>query len=624
VAFNSDGLLKAFATCSRGAEYCVYPQGQPFAAAERVDLYLKQGVSPPQDWRAEILAGSTLYEHEEKVAAAFMPQVGNGYVASVVGSSSMFVAGLYNGACGTSHKAGLPSPVAGITISNRANGSAIHAALDTRRGIFVRRYTVAGSAGSVVEQRILAHRTHPHVMVTEFELIGAGGGGSSVELALETRYTLQLHPNATKWSGDIDAQSSSRWGDNVLVNQGGVALTNDDGGSPRVAIVADYVPPSATLGSVGDVLRFMAITIATIGLHDQPTINVTEAAMAEYTALKREYSGANEAKLVAEHATAWAALTKPRIEVGGAESNYYAWKVQTQFWSSYYSLLSSIRADWSYGGLTPGGLATNMYRGMVISPDEEVYMEGALLPYHPELALSAAEYRIDGVSAAKRNANAFGYDGVQFPCNSAARGYPFGCCAGHGTGTQCLSHHVTPTVVFSIQQIYRSTGNATWLKEVAWPTVHGVGQWILSRVVPHASDKSIFSFRGVEPIDQWCDPASGCLETGVDDDPTTNAMSVTALRFAVEVALIVGWSNASEIARFQTVADGLVLRYNASLGVHMLGSHVIAADKPHTYSCPEDVGYLSYPLGPSLNISAEQRRRDLMYWQRYTCLENPG
>lgn len=81
-------------------------------------------------------------------------------------------------------------------------------------------------------------------------------------------------------------------------------------------------------------------------------------------------------------------------------------------------------------------------------------MEGALLPYHPELALSTAEYRIDGVSAAKRNANAFGYDGVQFPCNSAARGYPFGCCAGHGTGTQCLSHHVTPTVVFSIQQIY--------------------------------------------------------------------------------------------------------------------------------------------------------------------------
>jgi hypothetical protein len=56
---------------------------------------------------------------------------------------------------------------------------------------------------------------------------------------------------------------------------------------------------------------------------------------------------------------------------------------------------------------------------MVISPDEEVYMEGALLPYHPELALSAAEYRIDGVSAAKRNANAFGYS-CTMECNFLA------------------------------------------------------------------------------------------------------------------------------------------------------------------------------------------------------------
>ena len=288
---------------------------------------------------------------------------------------------------------------------------------------------------------------------------------------------------------------------------------------------------------------------------------------------------------------------------------------------------SSHSEGWSYSGLTPGGLATDMYNGMVISPDEEIYMEGALLPFHPELAISAVQYRIDGGSAAKYNAKLFGHDGMQFPCNSAAKGFPHGCCGGKGTGTQCLSHHVTPTVVFSIQQAYRAIGNATWLREVAWPVVHGVSQWIVSRVTPHlpvSGEKLRFSLRGVEPIDQWCNPASGCLSSGVDDDPFTNAVAATALRFAIETAGLVGWGNRSEVTQWQAVADGLIIRYNTSLGVHTMGPGVVAAGAPHTFSCPEDVGYLSYPLGPSLNISAELRRRDLQYWQAYTCLENPG
>jgi hypothetical protein len=638
-AFNTDGLLKAFASCSWGSEYCVYPQGQPFPAADRLDLYVKQGVPPPQEWRAEIIAGSTLYGHEETVNAAFMPQVGNGYVATVVASSAMYVSGVYFGACGPSHKARLPSPIAGISLTNRPYGFGahemmwppIHTALDTRRGMFVRRYAVGvGADGGIVEQRILAHRTRPHLMLTEFELInGSGSSGSgSVELELQTRYQLQQDPGG-RWSADVDAVSNSRSAQ-VLVNTGVVATENDDGIRPQVAIVADYIPASATLGKVGDVLRFMAVTVSSVGLagSGSSSSNVTEVAMAEYTALKREYSRQpRHPMLVDEHVAAWAKLTRPRVEVGGAGGDYYAWKVQTQFWSSYYSLLSSIRDGWSYSGLTPGGLATDMYNGMVISPDEEIYMEGALLPFHPELAISAVQYRIDGGSAAKYNAKLFGHDGMQFPCNSAAKGFPHGCCEGKGTGTQCLSHHVTPTVVFSIQQAYRAIGNATWLREVAWPIVHGVSQWIVSRVTPHppvSGEKLKFSLRGVEPIDQWCNPAIGCLSSGVDDDPFTNAVAATALRFAIETAGLVGWSNRSEVTQWQTVADGLIIRYNTSLGVHTMGPGVVAADEPHTFSCPEDVGYLSYPLGPSLNISAELRRRDLQYWQAYTCLENPG
>ena len=42
--------------------------------------------------------------------------------------------------------------------------------------------------------------------------------------------------------------------------------------------------------------------------------------------------------------------------------------------------------------------------------------------------------------------------------------------------------------------------------------------------------------------------------------------------------------------------------------------------------CPEDVMYLSYPLGPALNISTEVTARDLDAWvgSGMTCLENGG
>ena len=133
LAFNSDGFLKARANCGWGPKYCVYPEGQPFPPAERVDLYIKQGDPPPMEWRDEVAAGSLLYAQPEPNICQ-MPEVGNGYVASVVGFASTHVAGLFYGSCGSTHKARLPSPIAGITIGN-ADTNRTQASLDTRRGI---------------------------------------------------------------------------------------------------------------------------------------------------------------------------------------------------------------------------------------------------------------------------------------------------------------------------------------------------------------------------------------------------------------------------------------------------------------------------------------------------------
>ena len=206
-----------------------------------------------------------------------------------------------------------------------------------------------------------------------------------------------------------------------------------------------------------------------------------------------------------------------------------------------------------------------------------------------------------------------------------------GCCDGKGGFEDCIEQHITPDVVFFFQQIYRATGSQEWLKTKAWPVIEGVAQWIVSRVTKHSASDAAYHLNGVMPIDEWCNQASGCASPGVDDDPQMNGVTIAALRFAIEAASIVGSTDSARIAQWQSIADGLVLLYNESLagGVHTMpvgknGVSVIQA--PHATSCPEDINYLSYPMGPSLNISAELTRRDMQYWSdgTKTCLENAG
>jgi hypothetical protein len=165
-AYNSDGELKACAGCEGGSDCCVYPAGaMDFPPADRVDLFVKTGAAPPSEWAAGIAAGSVLYAQPEP-DICMMPEVGNGYVASIIGFSSMHVSGFFNGGCGGVSKAHLPS-VVGINATN-ADTSQTQSALDMKRAVYVQRLHIDGS---VVEQRTYAHRVRKHILVTEFELL---------------------------------------------------------------------------------------------------------------------------------------------------------------------------------------------------------------------------------------------------------------------------------------------------------------------------------------------------------------------------------------------------------------------------------------------------------------------
>jgi hypothetical protein len=178
--YNSDGQLKSHVGCEWGSDFCVYPAGaQDFVAADRVDLFVKNGAAPPAEWDAGRRAGTLLYAQPEP-DICMMPEVGNGFVAGIIGFSSMHVSGFFNGGCGSVSKAHLPS-VIGISATN-ANASLTQAGLDMTRGLYVRRLHLAGGGGVVVEQRTYAHRVRKHLLVTEFELL-SGGDEASLQLS---------------------------------------------------------------------------------------------------------------------------------------------------------------------------------------------------------------------------------------------------------------------------------------------------------------------------------------------------------------------------------------------------------------------------------------------------------
>jgi hypothetical protein len=63
------------------------------------------------------------------------------------------------------------------------------------------------------------------------------------------------------------------------------------------------------------------------------------------------------------------------------------------------------------------------------------------------LARAMTEFRFEGLGAAEKQAEVFGYKGAQFPWCTVSFGRSAGCCDGKGGEELCLEQHITPDVV---------------------------------------------------------------------------------------------------------------------------------------------------------------------------------
>ena len=647
-AFNTNGMLFhcpwGSCDCDGGAVACargrdIYSEDPAVGfGASTTDLWVISARPPPIEWQAAITAGTLLYGAPES-PVCYIPEVGNGYLATVPGWGSMHVGGLFNGGCGTTTKARFPSSVS-ISILNAV---VIGAGLDTFAGVYARRWLLSSDNVTQIEVRTWAHRTRKHLLITDITLVT--GGSENVFFNLTTLWDPENQSNNVPGNGcaggfSVDLVFSSPVGTAPTVVSGATILASDEGFHPNVTVALDATPPFISLSTTAPRVRFITAIAASIDFDGgvASAAIVADLAVQEYTAA----TALSWDDLWNEHRAAWALLNDAGIDIIPASSDAgdiaRAADIGFHARSSQYFLFSSLRDD-HFVGISPGGLASQNYQGAVFM-DADWWMGPPLYFLAPSLSASILQYRFLSIPVMRKLATTFGFDafgGAMAAWTSAYLGNAFGCCSGHGEFEDCLEHHISGDIAFSAWQYFAVTGDLEWLASVGFPLLASLADYHLARVTPTppslAKDvhDTIFHINGVLPIDEWS-VGSGCgSETpGVDDDSQMNGVVKASLTLAAAAARILDNVTARSLL-WDAVGANVVILYNVTHNHHDQfnsktcpdgwgGSHY---STDHTV-CPSDVEHLTYPLGDVLNTSAADSRADAELFFPLTCRENAG
>lgn len=208
----------------------------------------------PADWQPRVASSQALFAAND-TALAHPPSIGNGFIGTIMGSDTVYIAGVFNGLSSKdpSHRARLPSP---LSITVQAPGAVlIGALLDMERAVYYRRTQVDTA---VIEQRWYASQTNASVLVMEMQ-INLGKGESSSQCYEPCRWSLvwtdnkpvtfELQSNAGPLSADIDFKLISQ-GSGYKQYQGSCNTPEFPGVQPTgVSYVATDVPTKVTADS---------------------------------------------------------------------------------------------------------------------------------------------------------------------------------------------------------------------------------------------------------------------------------------------------------------------------------------------------------------------------------------
>jgi hypothetical protein len=532
----------------------------------------------PKDWLQRCRQGQLLFS--PSLDGGFQPEVGNGFVATVVGSDVIYSAGFFNGPamnkcpkptpwCGTgSHRAAIPSYHVSLVEPLQTTYGWGGRVLDVEQAVFHKRGVIYD--GSVrVEERWYAPLQEPSLLVHEIELQNklphtqavhfTGGGADAGRTDLE----------ATELSGQFHGLE----GQNRIPEVEGSAHT-------RFALMATPAPDSVDVPSEGHITIYALTAIATSLNSTDPSATV-KALLSRYTA--NDFAQARN--LRAEHSALWRQRTaRGHLEVEGDLALAQAVN------ASLYYIRASVREDWPHG-ISPGGLASNAYNGHTFW-DQETWMYPPVLMLEPGLARSMLQYRADRLQPAREkakrcskgddsfmnmwgkfqvhgamkpafwNANPFtiqdaycddGYapeaEALMFPWESAATGVETNYMDAKMGPWAMFEQHLDGDIALAARQYWYVTGDRDWLKAVGFHLANGTASFYDARLVPRpGSDGATYDFPVVMGPDEYGFP--------VKNSAYTNAVARLALEFAADAAEELGYTGGI-YERFKKKARGL-------------------------------------------------------------------
>lgn len=224
--------------------------------------------------------------------------------------------------------------------------------------------------------------------------------------------------------------------------------------------------------------------------------------------------------LLAQSIAAWHRLWETDILVDGNSS------LQRIIHSMLFYLLGSTRRDLPIS-TGPMGLSSAGYYGHIFW-DADTFLFPPLLILHPDLARPMVAFRSRTREAARKNAQANGFQGAMYPWEAG----PDGAESTPRFAGQNAKYesHINGDVALAAWQYWLATGDREWLQHDCWPILRDTADFWVRRVSYNAKQKR-YEIGDVVAVNESL--------IGVKNDAWTNAIAKKNLELATAAARLV-------------------------------------------------------------------------------------
>uniref|UniRef100_A0A182MMR2 Glycoside hydrolase family 65 central catalytic domain-containing protein n=1 Tax=Anopheles culicifacies TaxID=139723 RepID=A0A182MMR2_9DIPT len=433
-----------------------------------------------------------------------LPTLANGHLGFTVFDNAVYMAGLYNGAGGLSHRARIPN-VANIQLNNDCYRGKDHSCiitLDLRSGVFRVNYTDLNYTKNSFR---MTHQLYPHALYRRlivnqfvFERLTPEAGAISLPLVPGMAFTSEdIHFQPIRTLASVQSSSSSSSGAatqldddmNRIYQSCGTTLVVENStyqteGRP-VCVLWNHVPERLDLPENVQTVNFTFL------------MAVDENVAVAEKELKAALAQTDE-ELLQAHTSLWGSFwNRFDILMTGNEPLQHVVRASIFYLVSNLPFEASFtRSPGPFWGLSPTGLGrggTNLddYEGHSFW-DTEIWMFPVLNLIDPWYSRLLITYRMKMLPTARRHAIETGYNGVRFPWESAFTGVEVTqpCCP----AVSKYAHHITGDISFALRQYLATTHDLEWLRER-----EGCG--MIQSIAEFWSSRVRFNYTGTENYD---------------------------------------------------------------------------------------------------------------------------